>query len=120
MENFDELTYGERIAEVYDQFYLDADESTIDLLEDLADGGKVLELGIGTGRMALPLHKRGITVVGIDSSPAMITKLREKPSTQAVMSIQHESMRKGTDNISMEKIDAEINRTRKERRAGAK
>lgn len=79
MENFDELTYGERIAEVYDRFYLDADESTIDLLEDLADGGKVLELGIGTGRIALPLHKRGIKVVGIDSSPAMITKLREKP-----------------------------------------
>ena len=45
---------------------------------------------------------------------------RRVRATQAVMSIQHESMRKGTDNISMEKIDSEIGRTRKERRAGAK
>jgi len=45
---------------------------------------------------------------------------RHVRATQSVMSIQHESMRKGTDKISMEEIDAEIDRTRKERRAGAK
>jgi len=45
---------------------------------------------------------------------------RRVRTTQAVMSIQHESMRKGTDKISMEEIDDEIDRTRKERRASAK
>ena len=45
---------------------------------------------------------------------------RRVRATQAVMAIQHESMRQGTDKISMEEIDAEIDRTRKELRAGAK
>jgi SAM-dependent methyltransferase len=48
------------------------------LLEQLANDGPVLELGIGTGRIALPLQARGLTVSGIDASPAMIAKLRAK------------------------------------------
>lgn len=79
MEQFDEHTYGERIAEVYDRFFSDVDEAAIDLLEELAGGGPVLELGVGTGRIALPLHERGVKVVGIDASPAMLARLREKP-----------------------------------------
>ncbi|MCZ7570149.1 MAG: class I SAM-dependent methyltransferase [Ardenticatenaceae bacterium] len=79
MDRFDEFTYGERIAEVYDRFYSEVDESAITLRDELAAGGKVLELGIGTGRIALPLHERGVEVFGIDASAAMIAKLREKP-----------------------------------------
>jgi SAM-dependent methyltransferase len=54
-------------------------EPTVDLLAELAGGGRALELGIGTGRVALPLAERGVEVHGIDLSRAMVAKLREKP-----------------------------------------
>jgi SAM-dependent methyltransferase len=75
---YDSETYGERIADVYDEFYSEVEDEAIDLMCDLAAGGPVLELGIGTGRIALPLTERGIEVVGIDASPAMVRKLRAK------------------------------------------
>jgi SAM-dependent methyltransferase len=82
MADYDESTYGERIAEVYDGFYeifrTDASEA-VGFLAPLAKGRRVLELGIGTGRIALPLAQRGIKVHGIDASPAMVEKLRSKP-----------------------------------------
>lgn len=79
MKDYDDLTYGERIAAVYDDLYVGCEEDAIDLLEELAAGGPVLELGIGTGRVALPLAERGLRVAGIDASPAMIEKLQAKP-----------------------------------------
>src|SRR5260370_29055527 len=48
-------------------------------LADLAEGGPALELGIGTGRLALPLAGHGVAVSGIDASAAMVAKLRAKP-----------------------------------------
>jgi len=81
MADYDESTYGERIAEVYDGFYTgrnDASEA-VDFLAPLAKGRRVLELGIGTGRIALPLAQRGIRVHGVDASAAMVEKLRGKP-----------------------------------------
>ena len=54
------------------------------MLADLAAGGKVLELAIGTGRLALPLAARGLSVHGIDASEAMVAKLREKPGGDAI------------------------------------
>jgi SAM-dependent methyltransferase len=81
MAEYDETTYGERIADVYDtlpQLPKDTDEA-VALLAELSGGGRVLELGIGTGRLALPLRRRGIDIEGIDSSPAMVAKLRSKP-----------------------------------------
>lgn len=51
---------------------------TVDRLVELADGGRVLEFAIGTGRVALPLHERGISVTGIEMSAAMIAELRTK------------------------------------------
>lgn len=75
MERYDEMTYGERIADIYDKLYSDYEESAVDLLQELAGRGRVLELGIGTGRVALPLHHRGVNVTGIDASKAMIEKL---------------------------------------------
>jgi SAM-dependent methyltransferase len=57
---------------------------TVDLLAELAGGGPALELGIGTGRIALPLAERGVPVHGIDLSPDMVARLHEKPGGRAV------------------------------------
>ena len=48
-------TYGERVAEVYDDWYGEYDQHAISVLTELARGGRALELGIGTGRVALPI-----------------------------------------------------------------
>jgi SAM-dependent methyltransferase len=80
MKDYNETTYGDQIAEIYDEFYADYDPASIDLLAELSGGGPVLELGIGTGRIALPLHEKGVEVLGIDSSEAMVAKLRSKPN----------------------------------------
>lgn len=79
MQGYEAATYGERIAEVYDALYPAHDPAAIDLLAQLAGGGPALELGIGTGRIALPLRERGVDVRGVDASPAMVARLREKP-----------------------------------------
>jgi SAM-dependent methyltransferase len=74
-------TYGDRIAPVYDEMYggMFEIEPVVERLAELAGKGPVLELGIGTGRIALPLAERGVTVHGIDASEAMVERLREKP-----------------------------------------
>jgi len=59
-------------------------EPAVAFLADIASGGPVLELGIGTGRLALPLSNRGLRVCGIDLSPAMIGELRAKPRSKAI------------------------------------
>ena len=79
MWNYDESTYGDRIAEIYDEYYSEYDPMSIELLAELTRGGTALELGIGTGRIALPLRTKGVEVQGIDASEAMISKLRSKP-----------------------------------------
>src|SRR5437016_4526217 len=60
-------------------FDLGVVEPAVDFLADLAGGGAALELGIGTGRIALPLARRGVRVHGIDLSEAMVARLRAKP-----------------------------------------
>jgi SAM-dependent methyltransferase len=80
MEGYGPETYGDRIADVYDGFYdhrLDT-QGAVDALAELAGAGPVLELAIGTGRLALPLAERGLEVHGIDASEAMVAKLRDK------------------------------------------
>src|SRR5919109_2534700 len=81
MSDYDETTYGERIADVYDtltQIPKDTNEA-VGFLAELAGRGRVLELGVGTGRLALPLRERGVNIEGIDASPAMVAQLRRKP-----------------------------------------
>ena len=56
----------------------------VDFLAELAGGGQALELGIGTGRIALPLARRGVPVHGIDLSRAMAARLRDKPGGDAI------------------------------------
>ena len=84
MENYDESTYGEHIAETYDEWYGSFDETCIERLAELAGGGRALELGIGTGRIALPLQAKGVTVHGIDASPAMVARLHAKPGGERI------------------------------------
>ncbi len=81
MTDYRDSTYGDRIAEIYDELYSEVEPACIDLLADLAGPGPALELGIGTGRIALPLHRRGLPVQGIDASQAMVAKLKAKPGS---------------------------------------
>jgi SAM-dependent methyltransferase len=81
--------FGEPVAERYDQsesWMFDAAviDATVDFLVDLARDGAALELGIGTGRIALPLAQRGIHVHGIDLSEAMLARLRAKPGAEEI------------------------------------
>jgi SAM-dependent methyltransferase len=76
--------FGEHVASRYDESSADmfdpaVVEPVVDFLEDLTGGGAALELGIGTGRIALPLARRGVRVNGIDLSEAMVARLRAKP-----------------------------------------
>lgn len=76
--------FGEAIAERYDASESDpllqaVIDRTVSFLAGLAGDGDALELGIGTGRIALPLRRRGVRVTGIDLSPAMVARLRAKP-----------------------------------------
>jgi len=80
MEKYTSETYGERIAGIYDTWYDFHDETAIDLLCELAGRDRVLELGIGTGRIALPLKEKGVKIHGIDASASMIAKLHSKPA----------------------------------------
>lgn len=76
---FDEpvaATYDETSDEMFDPAVVDP---TVDFLAALAGSGRALELGIGTGRIALPLATRGIPVHGIELSNAMAARLRAKP-----------------------------------------
>ncbi|MET0904360.1 MAG: class I SAM-dependent methyltransferase [Acidimicrobiales bacterium] len=86
MDGYDAATYGDRFADVYDDWYgelTDVDACT-ERLAALARGGPVLELGVGSGRLALPLAARGVEVHGIDASAAMLDRLRTKPGGEAV------------------------------------
>ena len=76
--------FGEEIAARYDaasgdMFDPAVIEPAVSFLAELAGGGAALELGIGTGRIALPLAQRGVRVHGIDLSEAMVARLRAKP-----------------------------------------
>jgi len=73
-------SYGDGIADVYDDWYEQLEvDAPVTALATLAGDGPVLELGIGTGRLALPLAARGVRVSGVDASPAMVARLRAKP-----------------------------------------
>lgn len=86
MNNYTAATYGDKIAEVYDEVYpMRADVgATVAALAGLAGEGSALELGIGTGRVALPLAARGVEVHGIDASEAIVAKMQAKPGGDAV------------------------------------
>ncbi|MGK5551046.1 class I SAM-dependent DNA methyltransferase [Actinomadura kijaniata] len=81
--------FGEDVAATYDEdsadmFAPEAVGPAVDFLADLAGGGRALEFGVGTGRVALPLARRGVPVHGVDLSRAMVERLRAKPGGDAV------------------------------------
>ena len=85
----DPSRYGEAFADVYDDWYADTfdTEGAAATLTALAGAGPVLELGVGTGRLALPLAEAGLTVVGLDASPAMFERLAAKPGAAGVHTV---------------------------------
>lgn len=81
MSDYDFGFYGATFAQVYDSWYDNRmnPELTASFLASFAQCGRVLELGIGTGRVALALANRGIMVTGVEGSAAMVDALRKKP-----------------------------------------
>jgi SAM-dependent methyltransferase len=86
MDDYRPETYGDRIADLYDAMTAAMPDPVdcVDRLAELAGPGPALELGIGTGRVALPLAARGVEVHGIDASAAMVEQLRAKPGGDAI------------------------------------
>lgn len=81
MRGYDSTSYGDGFADVYDDWYADVTDvdATVSRMVDLAGpGGRVLELGVGTGRLAVPMAAAGLQVVGIDSSEAMLVVLADR------------------------------------------
>jgi SAM-dependent methyltransferase len=80
--------FGERVAATYDRtsgvFGPGTVEATAGVLAELAGAGRALELAIGTGRIALPLTRRGVEVHGIELSRAMAARLRAKPGGEDI------------------------------------
>jgi SAM-dependent methyltransferase len=81
--------FDERVAARYDETSADMFEEAevepvVDFLAELATDGPALELGIGTGRIAIPLSRRGIRVHGIDLSEAMVARLQAKPGAEQI------------------------------------
>lgn len=89
MDGYDETTYGERFVDVYDAWYGDLTDTDacVAAVSELAAGGPILELGVGTGRLALPLADRGHAVTGVDSSPSMLDALAAKPGGERVRAV---------------------------------
>jgi SAM-dependent methyltransferase len=87
-EKHDDGYFGEAVAAVYDDdvemFDPAVVEPVVDCLAELAGAGAALELGVGTGRIALPLAARGVPVHGIDLSTAMLKRLAAKPGAERV------------------------------------
>jgi SAM-dependent methyltransferase len=81
---FDGPTAETYDADTSDRFEPAVVGATVDFLAELAGDGPALELGIGTGRIALPLSERGVPVSGIDLSPDMVAQLKAKPGASAI------------------------------------
>ncbi|HWM38618.1 MAG TPA: class I SAM-dependent methyltransferase [Streptomyces sp.] len=97
--SIDHAHYDEKLAAVYDQMYpVEADtKQAVDLIAEMVPaGGRVLELGVGTGRVAIPLAERGFEVHGIDGSEAMLAQLKERDSKGEVSTLTGDFTEQGT------------------------
>jgi ubiquinone/menaquinone biosynthesis C-methylase UbiE len=98
MDGYEARTYGDRYADVYDDWYGDdggmalttvgTPTDVANRIDDLAGGGPVLELGVGTGRLALTLADHGLEVTGLDASGAMLDRLRTKPGSERLTLVE--------------------------------
>jgi|TARA_B110000438_G_scaffold94157_1_gene93594 ubiquinone/menaquinone biosynthesis C-methylase UbiE len=106
MKDYEASTYGDTYAAVYDLWYGEEDSARAKNLSDpehvarkvveLALGGAVLELGIGSGRLAIAMDRIGLKVTGVDSSALMLDLLRSKSDARNITVI-HDDMSKCTD-----------------------
>ena len=87
-------SYGDAFADIYDEWYGESPtvasseiDATVQCLVELANNGRVLELGVGTGRIALPLAAAGVSVVGLDASAKMLEHLAAKPNGHSVTTV---------------------------------
>lgn len=95
MEGYGPETYGDRFADVYDDWYAGVSDvdATVARVAALAASagtegrGPVLELGAGSGRLALPLAAAGLEVWALDASAAMVARLRAKPGAAGVHAV---------------------------------
>jgi SAM-dependent methyltransferase len=84
VNGYDPAAYGDRLGADYDKLYPSGEletEAAVEFLAELAErhpARSILELGIGTGRLGIELHRRGLRVAGIDSSERMVAALRDK------------------------------------------
>jgi ubiquinone/menaquinone biosynthesis C-methylase UbiE len=78
VEGYESHTYGDAFADVYDDWYRDLSDVTalVELISEFSPGRNLCELGVGTGRLAIPLSASGFDVTGVDSSSAMLDRLR--------------------------------------------
>lgn len=91
MDGYTTDSYGDAFADVYDDWYAGVSDvaATVDLVADLAgSGGRVLELGVGTGRLAVPMAQRGLAVTGVDASAAMLEHLRARDPAGRVAAVE--------------------------------
>lgn len=89
MHGYDPATYGDRFADIYDDWYPDPEGTAVAVAAIQGwtqPGDAILELGVGTGRLAIPLAAVDRRVSGIDSSAAMIDRLAAKPGGNTVRS----------------------------------
>ena len=84
--NYQSSTYGDGFADIYDDWYQDVTDidGTVEFIMSLAQGKKILELGVGTGRLALPIASTGAPVSGVDSSSAMLDRLARRDRARLV------------------------------------
>ena len=89
MHGYEPHSYGDAMADVYDDWYADISDvdATVATLVSLAAGGAVLELGVGTGRIAVPLAEQGVEVHGVDASDAMVRRMADKPGGHRVRTV---------------------------------
>ena len=81
---FAPASYGDSCAAYYDQLYPNVPAGLVAALAGLAGGGPVLELGLATGRVAVPLRARGVAVHGVDASFLMLSRFRARPAASGV------------------------------------
>jgi SAM-dependent methyltransferase len=90
VHGYESTSYGDGFAEVYDDWYADVTDvdATVDRMVTVAGaGGHILELGVGTGRLAVPMVEAGLQVTGIDSSNAMLAQLAVRDPSSRVTAI---------------------------------
>jgi SAM-dependent methyltransferase len=89
MQGYGPHSYGDHFADVYDDWYSDVSDvdATVTRVASLAAGLPVLELGVGTGRLAIPLARLGLDVIGVDASALMIERLSAKEGGDMVRTL---------------------------------